>query len=128
MSAQDHLNPVQFYHGTVASFAPGDVLTPKGANDFGRNESGSGRGFVYMTADQDQAWNYAYARAEEIRPNAAPHVYEVEPLAKYEEDPNDSYDSVRTRGRVRVIGERLEASAYVKHDPQFGSGGKMAHA
>lgn len=105
MAASDHLSPMQFFHGTSAHFEPGDFLTPQGANAYGRAEETSGRGFVYFTADKDQARNYAQARAENDYQGTGPHVYQVEPMGKYSEDPNDLYDSGRTRARLRVIRE-----------------------
>jgi hypothetical protein len=106
MTAQDNLSRPQFFHGTDAKFAPGDLLTPRGANQYGRQETESGRGYVFMTGDQDQARNYAAARAGggnwQIQGG---HVYQVEPTGKYQEDPNDLYDSVRTRAKVRVVKE-----------------------
>ena len=33
MSASDHLNPVQFYHGTDARLSRGDLLVPQVANE-----------------------------------------------------------------------------------------------
>lgn len=100
MSASDNLSPQQFFHGTSARLQPGDYLSPKGANAYGRAEDESGRSHVYFTADKNQAWSYAYARG-----GSEPHVYQVEPTGKYEEDPLDLYDSARTRARLRVVRE-----------------------
>lgn len=110
MSAQDNLNQVQFYHGTNAELNPGDVLTAKGANEYGRAEAGSRTGHVYATTDLEQAWTYARSRSSAAdgvwHQGHVGHVYQVQPTGKVTADPNGyTSDSVQTRARLKVLGE-----------------------
>jgi len=103
MAAQDNLNKKQFYHGTSAALKPGDYLSPKGANEFGRHETESGRSHVYATLDEDTAWGYAIDHAGSVD---RAHVYQVQPTGKTEPDPNaGEYPAIRTRARMKVTRE-----------------------
>lgn len=58
-----------FYHGSYHDMAPGDELTPDGANETGRRYLGSGQKHVFYTGDMGLARAYG------------PKVYRVQPLA-----------------------------------------------
>lgn len=108
MAASDHLNPQQFYHGTNARLEPGSYLSARGANSYGRAESGSRSGYVYATTDLEQAWTYARSRTSaadgQWHEGHAGHVYQVQPTGKVTPDPEGySTADARTRARFRVL-------------------------
>ncbi len=95
-----------FFHGTKADLRPGDLLTPGYSSNFGSRRQAN---HVYVTATMDAAvWG-----AELADGDGPGRIYEVEPLADLEDDPNltdkkfpgNPTKSYRTRGPVRVVGE-----------------------
>ena len=111
MTASDHLQPQQFfYHGTNADLKPGDYLSPRGANDYGRAEGASHRSYVYATYALEQAWTYARSRVSaadgQLHEGHVGNVYQVQPTGKVTSDPDGYTDaSVRTKARFKVIGK-----------------------
>lgn len=70
-----------FFHGTKAQLEPGDLLTP-GFNSNYRPEVVMNH--IYFTALPEGAGMAAEIAALE----GIPHVYEIEPLGEFENDPN----------------------------------------
>lgn len=71
----------RLYHGTRAQLAPGDLVTPGHAPNFGRRTAAN---FVHLAGTMDAAvWG-----AELAGGDGAPHVYAVEPTGVIEDDPN----------------------------------------
>jgi hypothetical protein len=71
VSASDHLNPQQFYHGTSDKFAPGDELTDG-----------------YSTTSMQGASYYASLKAHD-RGRKFGHVYAVQPSEDVSPDTSD---------------------------------------
>ena len=85
MSAGDHLNPQQFFHGTIREGL--SEIVPASTHGKGAVfPSVTSTAHAYATPDVSNAWHYA-----EMAWNAAgsgiPRVYQVEPLGEHEEDP-----------------------------------------
>lgn len=117
MSAEENLNPQQFYHGTSGKydFKPGDVLTPAEAP---RNVMGGQSAHVYYTSRLDTASTYATPHfpsldSDDYTPG---RVYAVQPetrsgrrIGKHAEDPMSGVpgnkQAYRTKGRLRVLNE-----------------------
>ena len=99
-----------FFHGTRAGFAVGDELVP----GFGSNyQEGRVSNNVYFTALVETAvWGAELATALAGNGERG-HVYVVEPLGPFEDDPNvtdkrfpgNPTQSYRTRSPLRVVGE-----------------------
>ncbi|GAB3302598.1 NAD(+)--rifampin ADP-ribosyltransferase [Geodermatophilus aquaeductus] len=99
-----------FFHGTRTAFAVGDELAPGHGSTF---QEGRVSNNVYFTAVLETAvWGAELATAlagDEERG----HVYVVEPLGSFEDDPNvtdkrfpgNPTQSYRTRSPLRVVGE-----------------------
>lgn len=103
MSAHDHLNRVQFYHGTTAELGQGDTIEPGHPENYPVDEKtypnpGSD---VYFTSNQRMAQGYA-DRASGKR-GGYPKVYEVEPTGDYEPHPPDSTHGYRSGSPLRVL-------------------------
>lgn len=105
-----------FYHGTKASFNPGDVIKAGFNSNYG---SGKKAAFVYFTATMDAAiWG-----AELAVGAGRGKIYIVEPTGDYEDDPNltdkkfpgNPTKSYRTREPLRVIGEVAD---WIGHTPE----------
>lgn len=80
MSAQDNLNPVQFYHGTNAELKPGqDMVIP-------------GRRHVYFTTDRDTA------------AHIGKYVLTVRPTGPYEPDDGGMRDSYKSTQPLHITG------------------------
>jgi hypothetical protein len=58
MTASDHLQPGQFFHGTASELRPGDMLDP--SQELGAKR---GQGRVYATTDRQAALNYGEYKA-----------------------------------------------------------------
>lgn len=85
MSADDHLSPGQFYHGTATRFRKGDLVEParqghrSNFEDEDRNVYDPG--LAYATTNLDAAWGYAKTAADKT--GGLPRVYGVAPAGRY---------------------------------------------
>jgi hypothetical protein len=102
MSAGDHLNPQQFFHGTTETFdhvLPNDV---HGKNEgFGTVHPQSSAAHAYATTDPNQA--FVYAMHTQGKWGGIAKVWKVEPMGDYEPDVQ-SPNSYRSRAGWRVTG------------------------
>lgn len=99
-----------FYHGTKSALMPGDELLPGFGSNFQTDRVSNN---IYFTALVDTAaWGAELATAL-AGCDGRGHIYVVEPLGPFEDDPNvtnkrfpgNPTQSYRTRGALRVIGE-----------------------
>lgn len=99
-------DPQTYYHGSKADLAPGDLIEPGYASNYGRRKQAN---FVYLTATLDAAiWG-----AELAVGAGRGRIYIVEPTGPIEDDPNltdqkfpgNPTRSYRSRSPFRVIGE-----------------------
>ena len=99
-----------FYHGTKAALEAGDELVPGRGSNF---QEGRVSNHVYFTAlVETAAWGAELATAL-AGSGERGHVYVVEPLGPFEDDPNvtdkrfpgNPTRSYRTRHPLRVVGE-----------------------
>ncbi|WP_331253583.1 NAD(+)--rifampin ADP-ribosyltransferase [Modestobacter sp. VKM Ac-2986] len=106
----DHV-PGPFLHGTKAVLAVGDELVPGHSSNF---QAGRVMNHVYFTAlEETAAWGAELATALAGGTDRG-HVYVVEPLGPFEDDPNvtdkrfpgNPTQSYRTRAPLRVVAER----------------------
>jgi hypothetical protein len=85
VSAHEHLNPQQFFHGTVRAhlneILPGSV---HGRGVIFPHDTDPSR--AYATTNESDAWNYA-EKAWHASGSGIPRVYHVEPLGHHEPDP-----------------------------------------
>jgi hypothetical protein len=97
----------RFLHGTKVDLAPGDLIEPGRAANFG--DPGRTANFVYFTGTRDAAtWAAELARGE-----GPGRIYLVEPTGPIEDDPNltnkkfpgNPTRSYRSRAPLRVTGE-----------------------
>ena len=102
-----------FYHGTKAALEVGDELVPGRGSNF---QQGRVSNHVYFTALVDTAaWGAELATAL-AESGERGHIYVVEPLGPFEDDPNvtdkrfpgNPTRSYRTRSPLRVVGELEE--------------------
>jgi hypothetical protein len=109
-----------FFHGTRADLAVGDELVPGRGSNF---QAGRVMNHVYFTALVDTAvWGAELATALAGSEERG-HVYVVEPLGPFEDDPNvtdkrfpgNPTRSYRTRHPLRVVGELHD---WPGHDPE----------
>ncbi len=109
-----------FFHGTAAVFAAGDELVPGHGSNF---QQGRVSNNVYSTSlVSTAAWGAQLATALAGSGDRG-HVYVVEPLGPFEDDPNvtdkrfpgNPTESYRTRSPLRVVGELEEWEA---HSPE----------
>jgi rifampin ADP-ribosylating transferase len=108
-----------FYHGTRVALQVGDELVPGHGSNF---QSGRVSNNVYFTAIVGTAAWGAQLAAALTGDGGRGHVYVVEPLGPFEDDPNvtdkrfpgNPTRSYRTRSPLRVVGE-LEN--WEGHDP-----------
>lgn len=96
MSADEHLNPVQF-HGTTTPMKAGDEFGP-------HPERGAKK--VWMTPSQQHAQEWADFEASHR--GGQSHVYEVEPVGKptLSKRKGDRGEQFYSAPRARVIRER----------------------
>ena len=101
--------PGVYLHGTKADLAVGDLLVPGRESNF---EAGRVMNHIYFTATLDAAvWG-----AELAAGSGRGHVYLVEPVGEFEDDPNvtdkklpgNPTHSFRTREPLRVVGEVVD--------------------
>lgn len=109
-----------FFHGTRSVLQPGDELVPGFGSNF---QEGRVSNNIYFTTLVDTAvWGAELATALSGSEDRG-HIYIVEPLGPFEDDPNvtnkrfpgNPTRSYRTRGPLRVIGELSE---WEGHDPE----------
>jgi hypothetical protein len=113
-----------FFHGTRFSLEVGDELVPGHGSNF---QTGRMSNHVYFTALVDTAaWGAELATALAGSPDRG-HIYVVEPLGPFEDDPNvtnkrfpgNVTQSYRTRDPLRVVGEM---DGWEGHDPEVLTG------
>ncbi|MGY1707804.1 NAD(+)--rifampin ADP-ribosyltransferase [Geodermatophilus sp. SYSU D00697] len=113
-----------FYHGTRSALEAGDELVPGHGSTF---QEGRVSNHVYFTALVDTAaWGAELATALAGDGDRG-HVYVVEPLGPFEDDPNvtdkrfpgNPTRSYRTRHPLRVVGE---VDGWEGHDPEVVQG------
>jgi hypothetical protein len=109
-----------FFHGTRSTLRIGDELVPGYLSNF---QDGRVSNNIYFTALVDTAaWGAELATALAGRGERG-HIYVVEPLRPFEDDPNvtdkrfpgNPTQSYRTRHPLRVVGEVHE---WAGHDPE----------
>ncbi len=109
-----------FLHGTRFTFAPGDELVPGRASNY---HAGRVMNHVYFTTlEPTAAWGAQLAVAL-AGGQGDGHVYEVEPLGPFEDDPNvtdkrfpgNPTRSYRTRHPLRVV---REVEGWTPHPPE----------
>jgi rifampin ADP-ribosylating transferase len=102
--------PLTYYHGTRIAFAPGDLIAPGYNSNYGSRNPAK---YVYFTATLDAAiWGAELALNNE-NSDGPGHIYIVEPIGAYEDDPNltdkkfpgNPTKSYRTKDPLRVTGE-----------------------
>lgn len=103
MTAQDNLNPQQFFHGSRYKFHPGKILStgaaPRGNQGYGGTDK------VYYTPDRDTAADYAdAATGPDHDLDATPRVYRVQPIAGHEPDPDEDPGTSFRADKVKVLG------------------------
>jgi rifampin ADP-ribosylating transferase len=99
-----------FFHGTKSALDPGDELVPGYGSNF---QSGRVSNNIYFTALVDTAAWGAELATSLAGTGERGHIYEVEPLGPFEDDPNvtnkrfpgNPTQSYRTRSPLRVVGE-----------------------
>lgn len=110
------VDPGPFLHGTKATFAPGDLITPGYASNYGERRQAN---FVYLTATLDAAvWGAELAAGE-----GRGHVYVVEPTGPIQDDPNltdtkfpgNPTRSYRSRDPLLVVDEVTD---WAGHPPE----------
>jgi rifampin ADP-ribosylating transferase len=109
-----------FFHGTRSALEVGDELVPGRTSNF---HAGRVSNNIYFTAlVETAAWGAELATAL-IGSEERGHIYVVEPLGPFEDDPNvtnkrfpgNPTQSYRTRHPLRVVGE---VDDWIGHDPQ----------
>jgi rifampin ADP-ribosylating transferase len=99
-------DPGPFYHGTKADLGIGAELKPGFGSNYGTGETAN---YIYFAAAQEAAiWG-----AELAAGDGRGHVYIVEPIGAFEDDPNltdvrypgNPTRSYRTREPLRIVGE-----------------------
>ena len=107
----------RFFHGTKAALAPGDLISPGHAANYG--DRGRAAPFVYLTGTFDAAaWG-----AELAVGDAGGRIYVVAPTGAIEDDPNltdqrfpgNPTRSFRSRAPLRVVDEIV---AWEGHPPE----------
>jgi rifampin ADP-ribosylating transferase len=102
--------PGPFLHGTKATLAVGEELVPGHGSNF---QAGRVSNNIYFTTlVSTAAWGAQLATALAGSPERG-HIYVVEPLGPFEDDPNvtdkrfpgNPTRSYRTRSPLRVVGE-----------------------
>lgn len=106
MSAADHLSgqfaagPV-FYHGSSARLSPGDHITPpseRGADAAHPVIEGS------VPNSPDHTYMTEWAKDARHWAGRSGHVYKVEPMGRYYQDPNGSEGDHEVRGHLLITG------------------------
>lgn len=106
VSASDHLNPQQFFHGSSQEFEPGDLVRPQrdtGAPNWAEQLGHTGPLGPHYTGEHVHHADTPYEARVFGR-----HVYQVEPLSVVEPDPESAGQGwTRNRGPARVV-RRIE--------------------
>ena len=109
-----------FFHGTKSALQVGDELVPGYGSNF---QEGRVSNHIYFTALVDTAaWGAELATALAGSEERG-HIYEVEPVGPFEDDPNvtnkrfpgNPTQSYRTRDPLRVVAEVVD---WTGHDPE----------
>ena len=109
-----------FFHGTKSAVAVGEELVPGRGSNF---QAGRMSNHLYFTALVDTAaWGAELATAL-AGSGERGHIYVVEPLGPFEDDPNvtnkrfpgNPTESYRTRDPLRVVSE---VEDWQGHDPE----------
>ena len=109
MTIRDPRSAEPLYHGTKADLAPGDLIGPGFASNYGKRGKAA---FVYLTATLEAAtWGAELAAGE-----GRGRIYFVEPTGPFEDDPNltdqkfpgNPTKSYRTRDPLRIVGEVVD--------------------
>lgn len=107
-----------FFHGTKAALKIGDLLEP---NHYSNFEAGRTSNYIYFTATLDAAkWGAELAAGTE---EAEQHIYIVEPLGEFEDDPNvtnkrfpgNPTRSYRSKQPLKIV---AELSAWEHHSEE----------
>ena len=113
-----------FFHGTRSAVKVGDELVPGYGSNF---QEGRVSNNIYFTAlVETAAWGAELATALAGSEERG-HIYVVEPLGPFEDDPNvtnkrfpgNPTESYRTRDPLRVVGE---VDGWEGHDPEVVKG------
>ena len=115
----DHI-PGPFFHGTRFTLEIGDELVPGRVSNF---HEGRVMNNIYFTALEDTAAWGAELAAALAGSGERGHIYVVEPLGPFEDDPNvtnkrfpgNVTESYRTRHPLRVVGE---VTSWEGHTPE----------
>lgn len=101
MSAEENLNPAQFYHGTDAELAPGHVISPSSIPESQGGKSSVDQNYSYASRDPHRALDFAYITRDVRR------AYQVEPVDSrdVEPDPKGPRLDVRSKAGFRVLGK-----------------------
>jgi rifampin ADP-ribosylating transferase len=99
-----------FYHGTKRTFEVGDELVPGHGSNF--QEGRVSRNIYFSALVDTAAWGAELSTAL-AGSSERGHIYVVEPLGPFEDDPNvtnkrfpgNVTESYRTRDPLRVVGE-----------------------
>jgi rifampin ADP-ribosylating transferase len=109
-----------FFHGTKVALEVGDELVPGQGSNFHQGRVSNN---IYFTAAMETAvWGAELATAM-TGGGERGHIYVVEPLGPFEDDPNvtnkkfpaNPTQSYRSRDPLRVIGEVVD---WQGHDPE----------
>ncbi|TNM70331.1 NAD(+)--rifampin ADP-ribosyltransferase [Streptomyces sp. NP160] len=112
-----------FFHGTRAALAVGDELVPGHRSAFRERAL---RHVYFTTREETAAWGAELSAALSGEQGRG-HVYVVEPLGPFEDDPNvtdkkfpgNPTESYRTLHPLRVVGEVQD---WVGHSPEVVQG------
>lgn len=115
MSAQDHLQPQQFYHGTAYPFKPGDVIEgDHGSGNFYDTASSH----AYFTTSHREASRYAdNSTVDGIRMKS--RVFTVEPVGTPERDPEQAHPVFGTGQEDSYRAPRARVLSEVPHDAEW---------
>lgn len=100
MSAEEHLQSAQFFHGSAHRIVRGGVISP--GNAAGVNSHWGTGDYAHATTDLHNAAWYGKEAASHRGFDAAVHVYRVEPLGEHEPDPADE-TAVRSKAGFKVV-------------------------
>jgi rifampin ADP-ribosylating transferase len=109
-----------FYHGTKSALETGDELVPGYGSNF--HEGRVSNNIYFTSLVSTAAWGAELATAL-AGSGERGHIYVVEPLGPFEDDPNvtnkrfagNPTESYRTRHPLRVVGE---VGDWEGHDPE----------
>jgi hypothetical protein len=102
MSAEENLNPEQFYHGGNTKRAWGSTIDPSQPHEQVHRASLPNQAYLTQRPDEAQA----YARMAQKKKGGAMHAYKVEPQGEVTPDRTVRQGgSFMTRHPVKVAGE-----------------------